>query len=104
VAVKASLAEALTRERIPAVMKMAGWSHIYDVVKQARHGVRVEIEWNPSAALPVKPGVCFFRARREGPFWDEIVKTSTIALYVPAEPDWHDATVSIYVVDPAFLR
>jgi type VI secretion system protein ImpJ len=104
VAVKASLAESLIRERIPAVMKMAGWAHIYDVVKQARHGVRVEIEWNPSAALPVKPGICFFRARREGPFWEEIVKTSTIALYVPAEPDWHDATVSIYVVDPAFLR
>ena len=104
VAVKASLADALVRERFPAVMKMAGWNHIYDVVKQARHGVRVEIEWTPSGALPVKPGILFFRVRREGPFWEEIAKTSTIALYVPAEPDWRDATVSVYVVDPAHLR
>jgi type VI secretion system protein ImpJ len=103
-AVKGSLAEALIRERVPAVVKMAGWNHIYDVVKQARHGVRVEIEWNPSGALPVKPGVCFFRVKREGPYWDEIAKTSTIALYVPAEPDWQDAVVNLYVVDPAHLR
>jgi type VI secretion system protein ImpJ len=104
VAVKASLSEALIRERIPAVMKMAGWNQIYDVVKQARHGVRVEIEWNPSTVLPVKPGLCFFRVRREGFFWDEIAKTSTIALYVPTEPDWRDASISLYSVDPAYLR
>jgi type VI secretion system protein ImpJ len=104
VAVKASLADALVRERFPQVMKMAGWNHIYDVVKQARHGVRVEIEWSPSGALPVKPGILFFRVRREGPFWEEIAKTASIALYVPNEPDWRDAVVSVYVVDPAHLR
>ena len=104
VAVKATLADALVRERFPAVMKMAGWNHIYDVVKQARYGVRVEIEWTPPGALPVKPGILFFRVRREGPFWDEIVKTATIALYIPNEPDWREAVVSIYVVDPANIR
>ena len=36
---KATLADALVRERFPAVMKMAGWNHIYEVVKQARYGV-----------------------------------------------------------------
>jgi type VI secretion system protein ImpJ len=104
VAVKATLADALVRERFPAVMKMAGWNHIYDVVKQARYGVRVEIEWTPPGALPVKPGILFFRVRREGPFWDEIVKTATIALYIPNEPDWREAVVSIYVVDPTNIR
>jgi type VI secretion system protein ImpJ len=104
IAVKASLAESLIRERFPAVMKMAAWNQIYEVVKQARHGVRVEIEWNPSGALPVKPGICFFRVRREGPFWDEIASSSTLALYMPAEPDWHDVAVTAYVVDPTYLR
>jgi type VI secretion system protein ImpJ len=104
VAVKATLADALVRERFPAVMKMAGWNHIYDVVKQARFGVRVEIEWSPPGALPLKPGILFFRVRREGPFWDEIVKTATIALYIPNEPDWREAVVSIYVVDPKHMR
>jgi type VI secretion system protein ImpJ len=104
VAVKASLTEALVRERVPAVMKIAAWNQIYDVVKQMRHGARFDIEWNPSGALPVRPGVCFFRIRREGQFWDEIAKSSTIAIYVPKEPDWNDATLNVFVVDPANLR
>ena len=72
VSVQAKQSEALVRERVPAVLKMASWNQIYDVVKQARHGVRLEVEWNPSGALPLRPGSCFFRVRREGPFWDDI--------------------------------
>jgi type VI secretion system protein ImpJ len=104
VAVKASLDESVVRDRIPAMMKLAAWNQIYEVVKQARHAVRVETEWTPSGVLPVKPGVCFFRVRREGPFWDEITKTSTLALRLPAEPDWHDVSLAVYVVDPIHLR
>lgn len=104
IAVKANMAESFIRERVPAVLKMAGWNQIYDVVKQARHGVRVEIEWNPSGALPVKPGLCFFRVRREGPYWDDIAKSSTLALYLPADGDWAGTTLSLYAVDPAQLR
>ena len=104
VAVQSNMAEALVRERIPAVLKMAGWNQIYEVVKQARHGVRTEIEWNPSSALPLKPGVCFFRVRREGPYWNEIVQTSTIALYLPVDADWNGARIALYAVDPAHLR
>jgi type VI secretion system protein ImpJ len=104
VAVKANIAEAIVRERIPAVLKMAGWNHIFEVVKQARHGVRVETEWKPPGALPIKPGLCFFRVRREGPFWDEITKSSTVALYVPTDADWSGATLNLYALDPAYLR
>jgi type VI secretion system protein ImpJ len=104
VSVKASLAEALVRERVPGVLKMAGWNQIYDIVKHARHGVRVNIEWNPSGALPVKPGVCFFRVRREGTYWDEIAKSSTVALYLPVDGEWAGAGLSLYAVDPAHLK
>jgi type VI secretion system protein ImpJ len=104
VSVKASLAEALLRERVPGVLKMAGWNQIYDVVKHARHGVRVNVEWNPTGALPVKPGVCFFRVRREGTYWDEIAKSSTVALYLPVDGEWAGAGLSLYAVDPAHLR
>ncbi|HKQ69378.1 MAG TPA: type VI secretion system baseplate subunit TssK [Polyangiaceae bacterium] len=104
VAVKAGMTDALVRERVPAVLKIAGWNHIYEVVKQARHGVRVDIEWHPSSALPVKPGLCFFRVRREGPYWEEIAKSVTVALYMPVEADWAGAGVSLYAVDAANLR
>ncbi|HEY3255308.1 MAG TPA: type VI secretion system baseplate subunit TssK [Polyangiaceae bacterium] len=103
-AVQAKLSEALVRERVPGVLKMASWNQIYEVVKQARHGVRTEIEWNPSGALPLRPGVCFFRVRREGPFWEDISKTSSLALYLPVDADWSGTTLSLYAVDPAHLR
>ncbi|HET9934366.1 MAG TPA: type VI secretion system baseplate subunit TssK, partial [Polyangiaceae bacterium] len=104
VAVAANMTEALVRERVPGVLKLASWNQVYDIVKQARHGVRVEIEWNPSAALPVKPGLCFFRLRKEGPFWDDIAKSSTVALYLPADGEWTGANISLYAVPAANLR
>jgi type VI secretion system protein ImpJ len=104
VAVKANLADALLRERVPGVLKMAGWNQIYDVVKHARHGVKVAVEWSPSGALPIKPGVHFFRVAREGAYWEEVAKSSTIALYLPVDGDWASAQVSLYAIDPAQLR
>ncbi len=104
VAVQSSLPDAMVRERVPQVLKVAGWNKIYEVVKQARHGVRNEIEWNPSAALPIKPGVCFFRLRREGPFWEDIAKTSSIALYLPLDADWKGTSLALYAIDPHRLH
>jgi type VI secretion system protein ImpJ len=104
VALKAPIADALVRERVPAALKMASWNQIYDVVKQMRHGVRVEIEWQPSAVLPVRPGVCFFRVQKRGAYWDEVSKTQTVALYLPNEADWTNTVLSVYAVDPQFLK
>ncbi len=104
IAVKGSLPEATVRERIPQLLKVADWKHIVEVVKQARHGVRAEVDWNPSSSLPLKPGVCFFRLRREGAFWEEIAKSGTLALYLPSDADWKDAWLGAYAVDPTYLR
>jgi type VI secretion system protein ImpJ len=104
VAVRSSLPEATVRDRIPQLLKVADWKHIVEVVKQARHGVRAEVEWNPSSSLPLRPGVCFFRLRREGAFWDEIAKSGTLAMHLPSDPDWKDVGVGAYAVDPAYLR
>lgn len=104
VAVRSALPEPNVRERIPQLLKVADWKHILDVVKQARHGVRAEVDWNPSSTLPLKPGLCFFRLRREGPFWEEIAKSSTLALYLPSDSEWKDAGINVYAVDPAQLR
>jgi type VI secretion system protein ImpJ len=99
VAVQANQVDAVVRDRAPAVLKIASWNQIYDVVKQARRGVRVDVEWNPSPALPVRPGVCFFRVRREGNFWDEVATSSTLALYLPSDGDWKDANLSVYAIE-----
>jgi type VI secretion system protein ImpJ len=104
VAVKSALPEAIVRERVPQLLKIASWAHIFDVVKQARQGVRAEVEWHPSSALPLKPGICFFRLRREGPFWEEIARSATVALYLPVDADWRDALIQVYAVSPEYLR
>lgn len=104
VAVKANVPEALVRERIPNVLKMAGWGQIYEVVKHARNGVRLNVEWTPSGALPLKPGVCYFRIAREGTYWEEIAKTSSVALYVPRDGEWAGAELALYCVPPSSLR
>ena len=101
---KSALPEQIVRERVPQLLKIAAWEHIYEVVKQARHGVRVEVEWSPSSALPVKPGLCFFRLRREGPFWEEIAKSCTIALYLPVDDDWKDVLCYAFAVRAEHLR
>ncbi len=104
ISVKSQLPEPIVRERVPQLLKIAGWKHIAEVVKQARHGVRAEVEWTPSSSLPLKPGILFFRMRREGPFWEEIAKSSTLALYMPNDADWKEAWLSVYAVDPTYLR
>jgi type VI secretion system protein ImpJ len=104
VAVQSGMAEALVRERIPNLLKVAAWNQIFDVVKQARHAVRTEVDFSPSSSLPIRPGLCFFRLRREGPFWEEIAKTSTLALYIPREAEWKDTLLFVYAIDPRYLQ
>ncbi len=104
VAVRTSMPEPVVRERVPQLLKVAGWRHIAEVVRQARHGVRAEVEWSPSSSLPLKPGTCFFRLVREGPLWEEIAKSSTLAVYVPNDGEWKDVWLSVYALDPTYLR
>jgi type VI secretion system protein ImpJ len=103
VAVRADVPEELLRERVPRLLKMSDWSQIYDLVKQSRAGVRVEPEWNPSAALPLRAGTYFFRVHREGPAWKAIEKSATVALFLPPEREWGSAVVSLYAIEPEHL-
>jgi type VI secretion system protein ImpJ len=104
VAVRSTMPEAALREQVPQLLKVAGWKRISEIVKQARHGVRVEVEWSPSSALPIKPGLSFFRVRREGAFWDDIATSKTLALYLPHDGEWKETWVSVYALDPSFAQ
>ncbi len=96
--VTSSMLEATLRERVPALLKMASWNQIYDVVKQARRGVSVNAEWQPTAALPVKPGVCFFRVDKSGAYWDDVSHSGTVALYLPKDGEWAGSSLAMYAV------
>ncbi len=104
IAVTSSLAEAAVRERVPSLLKLASWNQIYDVVKQARRGVGIAIEWHPTAALPVKPGVSFFHVQKTGPYWDDIATSGTLALYLPRDEQWEGSTLAVYAVPSEHAR
>lgn len=104
VAVKSDQPEAVMRERVPELLKIASWDQIQDALRGAGYGVRCEVDFQPSSSLPIKPGVCFFRLLRKGSYWDGIAKTRSICLYIPREAGWGDLLLSVYALDPQYLR
>jgi type VI secretion system protein ImpJ len=104
VAVKSDQPEAVMRERVPALLKIAAWDQIQEALRGAGYGVRCEVDFQPSSSLPIKPGVAFFRLLRQGSYWDGIAKTRTLCLYIPREAGWGDLLLSVYALDPKYLR
>jgi type VI secretion system protein ImpJ len=104
VAVKTNQPDAVVRERVPALLKVAAWDQIQEALNAAGYGVRCEVDFQPPSALPIKPGVCFFRLIRQGSYWEGIAKTRTLCLYIPREAGWGDLLLSVYALDPKYLR
>lgn len=85
-AVSGTMPEAHVRERLPRLLKVASWNHISGIMSSAVNGTRVEVDYRPPGALPLKPGITFLKLQRNGDFWNDIVSSSTIAVYQPVEP------------------
>jgi type VI secretion system protein ImpJ len=96
-AVSGALPEDQLRDRLPKLMKVASVNQIGAILKSAMNGAALELEYRPPAALPVRPGVTFFRIARTPDFWANIAATGTFALYHPFEPQSLD--LALYAVD-----
>jgi type VI secretion system protein ImpJ len=97
-AVSGTLPEAQVRERLPKLMKVASVNQIGAILKSAICGAQIELEYRPPAALPVKPGISFFRVTRNPPeFWSDIAASGTLALYHPFDPQ--ALKLALYSVD-----
>lgn len=104
VAVQSALDPTVVRGSFPKLLCVASWKDIPEVARRRIRGVETEFEWSPSSALPRKPGVSFFRMRRDGDYWRGIEKTRSIAMHVPTDSDWQTASVSLYSVSANHLR
>jgi type VI secretion system protein ImpJ len=102
-AASGNMPEQQARERLPRLMKIASWNQIGPILNSAINGARIELEYRPPGALPIKPGLTFFRVSRTPEFWPDIASTGTIALYFPTEAN-QTVDVSLYAVDPANLQ
>jgi type VI secretion system protein ImpJ len=92
--------EADLRDRLPKLSKVASWNQIGPLLNSALNGLRLELEYRPPGALPIKPGVVFFRVQRTTDFWPDIQGTGSVALYHPLG---NNIELSLYAVDPQSL-
>jgi type VI secretion system protein ImpJ len=104
VAAKASggIPETHLRERLPRLSKIASWTQINSILNSAVNGAKLDLEYRPPGALPVRQGAIYFKLTKTPEFWNDIAGTATIAIYQPVEPEAIDLT--LYAVDPANLR
>jgi type VI secretion system protein ImpJ len=94
--------EAQLRDRMPKLTKIASWSQIGAILNSAVNGLKMELEYAPPGALPIKPGVVFFKVVRTPEYWNDIAGTGTIAIYQPIDPQ--GVTLHLYAVDPTNLQ
>jgi type VI secretion system protein ImpJ len=99
---RGTMPEAAMRDRMPRLMKIASWNHIGAILNSAVNGARIEPTYQPPGALPVKPGIVFFKVLRTPEYWPDIASTGTLALYNPPDPAG-TAELTLYAVDPAHL-
>jgi type VI secretion system protein ImpJ len=78
--------EGTLRERLPRLLKIGSWTHIGHILNAAMPGVRVQIEYRPPGAIPIRPGVVYLRVDQSGDYWNDILGSGTIAIYQPIDP------------------
>lgn len=101
IAASGTLSDAEIHQQLPKLSKIASWNGIGTILNSAVNGARIELEFRPSAALPVRPGVSFFRVHHTPEFWPDIQGTGTFAIYHPLPKE--AVELSLYAVDPENL-
>lgn len=96
------LNEATLRERVPKLLKCASWQQIGFILNASNPGVQCDVVPPPPALPDLQPGTVFLRMQKEGEYWDDILGSSTIALYQPIEPQ--DVCIRLFAVGQATLR
>jgi len=102
VAVSTTLPDQQVRDRLPRLMKIASSNQIGAIMHSAVTGAPVELEYRPPSALPIQPGLLWFRLGRAPEFWADIVATGTFALYHPFDPS--SMNLALYAVESQSAR
>jgi type VI secretion system protein ImpJ len=100
--VQTTLPEAQVRDRLPRLIKVASQNQIGAILHSAVTGAPVELEYRPPSALPIKPGLTWFRLGKNPEFWTDIVQTGTFAIYHPFEPG--ALSLALFAVDAQQMK
>lgn len=88
------------RDRLPHLTKIASFQRIGFILNQAVRGLKLQIEFDAPGALPIRPGVVFFRIIKTPDFWDDVRTSGKLAIYHPYRDN---ISLALYAVDPRDL-
>ncbi|WP_394842736.1 type VI secretion system baseplate subunit TssK [Pendulispora brunnea] len=97
-----NISEPQIREHVPRLAKIASTARIESLMHSAVSGARIAHEYRVPAALPVKPGVLFFRIEKASDYWREILTTGGVAIYLPIDPS--TVQLSLYGTEAQTLQ
>ena len=79
------MGEAELIERAPQLVKICSAKFVGELVRRAMAGLTLTHLPAPPTAIPARVETQYFGVSREGPFWDHIVQTTRVGVYVPGE-------------------
>jgi len=82
--------------RTAQLVKICSAKFVGELVKRAMAGLSLTHVPVPPAAIPAKVEMQYFSLDRTGPFWDHIVQTRRVGIYIPG--DLPDPEVELLVV------
>jgi type VI secretion system protein ImpJ len=83
--IQAKVGEAELIVRTPQLVKICSAKFVGELVRRAMAGLPVTHLPVPPAAIPARLESQYFGVSREGPFWDHIVQTKRVGVYIPAD-------------------
>jgi len=94
--VRSNLGEAEVITRTVQLVKVCSAKFVGELVKRAIAGLTLTHQPVPPSAISAKLEMQYFGINRSGPFWDNIVQTRRLGIYVPG--DLPDPEVELLVV------
>jgi type VI secretion system protein ImpJ len=83
--IRSTAGEAEVIARAPQLIKICSAKFVGELVKRAMAGLTLMHLPVPPAAIPAKAESQYFAISKSGPFWDHIVQTRRIGIYVPGD-------------------
>jgi type VI secretion system protein ImpJ len=87
--------EQLSRE-LAGRAKIASWSQLPFLMRQATRGVPLQVTHRPPAEIPVRPGVVYFVMDTSVDHWRHVLAERKVAIYAPPPFDPSQVKVEIY--------
>lgn len=85
-------------ESIPLRIKVGAPDDVEKLVLSAMSGVRLSHAAQVPAAIPVRPGACYFALDAHGPLYERMLKAQSVMIYAPES--YRDLKIEMIAVTP----